>query len=1545
MKLNWRHVLVSLAGAATLLSTHAAAATPPATMSGSVKADGSTPPVGIYPNPDYNPNNPGIVDAFVPHATVYTGVGATPAPLPLGYPLPSYGASSSYSMQVPAGDTPRTITVGSAVPALRRIGNNPVPDYYVIEPYFRSRTQTTCPEGGFCSPEVKPTLYAKWGDVRGDVRLLESGARILNGHFAVSASPLDPVPAGAGYWFQPFVDATWVESADGPNASFEFSRTGISGDFICSPQQSLICGGVQVAHDNHWGLRVLGDGAPINGVTEDKTQYSNGPGQFMWRVRLSLRGTAHTQDVLVKSSQLETLPPFEISLAEWLDWKTHPEDWPENRPYDPDSPDNDCSKCPPQPVAPYPVSLITGNVMLDETDSVLPSAAGPAVFARSYNSFSGPAGSLGKGWQHSYDVKVEVLDKFILRVREADGAARYYTDAQEQGTFIPSGATHPTSHIERGADGFVRYFQNGRSEEFNADGRLGRLVDRLGRATTLSYSGDLLTDIVTHEGRRFRLEYSGSTLQRLMGPEGLVARYALSVVGTAFRLNRVTYADGTGQYYTYDNQGRLLGRFDLTGVQLDGHVYDDHGRATLSQRGGGQDQYRYVYDDGETRVIDGRGHTSVFKFAAKRTGIFVGELTGCGFCGGSIGTKKWAYNDDGRVTQHIDADGNETQYQYDGDGHVSAITNALLQTTTYGNYDEFGRPGTVTVPGYGSTTITYAPEGIQTSQDAGGLTTTYGYQDGRLSSVTTSGGTTYHFGYNAVGDMTSVTDARGNVWTYTYDPSGRRKTVTGPDDKTTTFEYDVRGRLTAVVRPDQARQSYHYDRSGRLDSMTDAAGSKTSYTYDRSGLVSAITDPMGGQTRFGYGAMSDLVSLTDAKGQITEFHYDSIGRMSSTVDPMYGEESYTYTSAGRLHTKTDRKGIVTTYDYDPLGRLKSETFSDGTPSVVLTYNDATRTRTIANGADTLTFITDASGRPISEASSRNQSTVSHTYNGDSQPETTRLDGALVAQFGYTQGDLHNLTASGNTFTFGYDNLGRRTSLTFPNGVVTAYDYDPVLGRLFHMGVTQAQQLVTDFVYTSDAIGNRLSKVAPGRAETYAYDALSRLTGLSHDGRESGYGYDGVGNRLSERIDGRARSYSYDARNRLQGASGGGVTRVGGTLTEAGTVSIEGQPARMGPARTFEGDVPLAPGVHDVAVVAADDSGNTRTKTYRVVVSGGATYSYDANGNLSQTPEGTAVTTYEWNALNQLTRVLSNGNEVASFKYDPFGRRVEKVAGGITTTYLYDGMDILKETRSHGTTFTYVHGSGIDEPLARIDGSGAVSYYHADALGSIVATTNAAGAVTSTRTYDAWGNIEAGDTASGFAFTGREWDAETQLYYYRARYYSAQTGHFISEDPIGFGGGLNFYSYAHNAPTNFSDPFGLKIRVAGTTAEVNRIEQLLRNLRRTKTGAETIKRLEDDQKRTVTIQPAPCDNYVNRFDPDTDTINLTLRKGSFYETEFGWVPAVPEQILAHEFGHADMYPSSEWGDEDLVLRNYENPVIREGWGGHPHTEWRNPSPFD
>ena len=90
-------------------------------------------------------------------------------------------------------------------------------------------------------------------------------------------------------------------------------------------------------------------------------------------------------------------------------------------------------------------------------------------------------------------------------------------------------------------------------------------------------------------------------------------------------------------------------------------------------------------------------------------------------------------------------------------------------------------------------------------------------------------------------------------------------------------------------------------------------------------------------------------------------------------------------------------------------------------------------------------------------------------------------------------------------------------------------------------------------------------------------------------------------------------------------------------------------------------------------------------------------------------------------------------------------------------------------------------------------------------------TNAAGTVANTYDTEAFGHFETRLEAvvNPYTFTAREFDPESGLHFYRARYYDPLAGHFLSEDPIGFeGADWNLYRYVYNNPTNLVDPNGL-----------------------------------------------------------------------------------------------------------------------------------------
>ncbi len=136
---------------------------------------------------------------------------------------------------------------------------------------------------------------------------------------------------------------------------------------------------------------------------------------------------------------------------------------------------------------------------------------------------------------------------------------------------------------------------------------------------------------------------------------------------------------------------------------------------------------------------------------------------------------------------------------------------------------------------------------------------------------------------------------------------------------------------------------------------------------------------------------------------------------------------------------------------------------------------------------------------------------------------------------------------------------------------------------------------------------------------------------------------------------------------------------------------------------------------------------------------------------------------------------------------------------MSTYFVYDGDEVIAEYNSSNVLQAeYVMGSELDEVLV-MERGGNSYYYHYDGLGSVTEVTNSAGTVVENYTYDAYGNPSVTSSTIGnpYMFTGRRWDEETGIYYYRARQYDPTIGRFLQRDPLGYVDSMNLYSILHS----------------------------------------------------------------------------------------------------------------------------------------------------
>jgi len=275
-------------------------------------------------------------------------------------------------------------------------------------------------------------------------------------------------------------------------------------------------------------------------------------------------------------------------------------------------------------------------------------------------------------------------------------------------------------------------------------------------------------------------------------------------------------------------------------------------------------------------------------------------------------------------------------------------------------------------------------------------------------------------------------------------------------------------------------------------------------------------------------------------------------------------------------------------------------------------------------------------------------------------------------------------------------------------------------------------------------------------------------------------------------------------NRLQSQDPGGVTRFAGSLSEAAAVTVQGKSATVAADNSFTGTATLASGSNTVQVQAIDYSGNLRTNTYTVNVTATSnSFTHDANGNITSESDRT----FEWDAENRLS-AINNGSHRVEFTYDGASRRtriVEKENGSVITDVrlLWCDNAICEERDSTGITITQRF---FEQGEQR---SGDIVLYARDHLGSIRQFLNDVGTVRASYEYDPYGRQirVTGDSDARLSFSGDFYES-SGLLLTRYRAYDPNLGRWLSEDPVRFGAGIDFYSYVGNNPIGYVDPLGL-----------------------------------------------------------------------------------------------------------------------------------------
>jgi RHS repeat-associated protein len=982
---------------------------------------------------------------------------------------------------------------------------------------------------------------------------------------------------------------------------------------------------------------------------------------------------------------------------------------------------------------------------------------------------------------------------------------------------------------------------------YNAAGQLTQITDPVSLRTTFTYTSGRVTQI-THPGNLItRLEYNAAgDLIKLTHPDNAVWQWEYQdhrmTASIDPRNNRGTFQ--------YDFAGRATSatRRDGSTVQIQPVAVKGLAPATQTNTFT-TPAAAYRWPDAQANspaatYTNANGRPSVFQMDARGSAVAMSDAVGA--------IQSYQYNAQNLVQSQTNARGQATNYSYDSRGNVTQVTDTISggagKRYTYDPtfnqlatvIDELNRQTIYDIdPANGNvrsmnqvvgavggtddqiTRYTYTTQGlIATMTDALGRVTAFTYNAvGRRTQMVVAQGTanasTIRYAYDTVGNLTTLTDARnaqtkffydsfnrlirveesdpdgtgpqtGPITRYTYDANGNLIQVQDARGNLTQYAYDVLNRLIQVTQPDPDGAGsltgyvtrYQYDAVGNLRFVIDPLNRTTEYQYDARNRLVRIIDPRQGQIQFEYDLDNNVTAVTDPVFNRTTFNHDARNRLISEVNAFNRARNYSYNVVNNLTSRTDRNNRSIQFTYDDLNRLTTETWTGTTQQINYSYDTVGNLRTIADLYSSLTFSYDNQNRStsIDNTGTPNFPVVVLGQTYDANSNRLRLTDTIAGQLRGTE-------------AYTYDTINRLTRVTQsgtgvqPKRVDMAYTPVHQLATLTRYSNTAGTALVASSSYGYDPLG-RLIQLVHAQNTTnlntfsYIYDAVSRITQMSSVDGTSTYNYDDT-----DQIKGVAQSfqpnevYNYD---------------LNGNRTIAGYQT---------------------------------------TTNNRLQSDGTYTYLYDDEGNLIKrtTIASNETTEYTWDYRNRLTQVtLKNASNVitrqVNFTYDALNRRIEKRvdpdgSGPNPATierFIYD-RDHIKLVFNGSNTLIrrYLHGAAIDQILADENvGPRQVTWALSDHQGSVRDWVNNTGVIQNHLRYDSFGRITsqtAPTFSPRFAYTGREWDGEIGLYFYRARYYDPLVGRFVGEDAIGFGAGdANLYRYVYNSPLSWTDPMGMGV---------------------------------------------------------------------------------------------------------------------------------------
>jgi RHS repeat-associated protein len=1003
-----------------------------------------------------------------------------------------------------------------------------------------------------------------------------------------------------------------------------------------------------------------------------------------------------------------------------------------------------------------------------------------------------------------------------------------------------------------------------KSYTYNAKGQITKFTDEEGTDTDYTYfasgsSNDLLQKIEVDPigldlETSFTYDAAGNVATKT-DPRGKAWSYTWDTVRRLTE-DQAPSPLGYRRKYNYDGNGNLTKK-EVENIDKNGNPVGANPWFTTTLTYTNTDDLLTLVEEIDASTT----RTTTFDYDFNQNRIRVTKPEG--------NKEKWEYNERDWVVKHIrgetDPKASEVEYSYDENGNRTTFTDGRDNDTTY-TFDlfdrrmketnalnhytawEYDKNGNVTkVRKKDSSDTELQRESYfldernrpwktsalfkdlsQTYSDA--VTTIERLKTGQVKKVTNPRGKDTTYTYDAAGRQTKITDAMGNEWSYTLDANGNRtawsiKEKDGGSNVIHDYEatYDELNRRQTYVEIDRTDANnkyttqFFYGSRSNLVFRINAEGNPVRWTFDglrrmvkheRALTVGATIDDFTSAqvTEWGFDKNDRVTSHKDDSPNESTWAYDALDRATTMTYPDSKTVSYVYDANDNVTKTTDPAGNVIDDTFDALNRNTSRSIALvpsflGTTSETRTFDAVNRMLTNEDNDYKLeleyavigleSYVYKETQRYVGMTAYPKSVTKTYDANGNKGSEAYPSGANLTVSYGYNDIDRLTSMSDGTNTIASYAYIGlRKKKTTYQNNATRTNTYTGFrgeLGSVHHQTSSPATIVRLDYAY--DKVHDRLYErygASGSSGDAFAYDKLRRLTnawmGSSNPASP-------VGNSYTKKID-----YNYD--------------------DDGNRTSVVVTPWQQSPTTTSY----------------------TTNNLNEYTDVGGTTHVWDANGNL--TDNGTFIFKYDYKNLIVQVKKKSDGSTVASYRYDALGRRVEKNTGDaeryIRSTALEPGDQenishvVAVYDGSNNWQQNFVWNDEIDgiQMLEQADvldydtdGNTAEltrSFYHRNALGSVTEITDLNQATAVSYRYDPYGKvtITRGGTpqtsdplGQHWTFTARFLDEESDLLYYRARYYDPDVGRFVQRDPLSYSVGPNLFSYVQNNPINWRDPSG------------------------------------------------------------------------------------------------------------------------------------------